>query len=178
MNNSAATHTLATVPADVTLEVIITSTNSRSKNYEVRNPSGTAVCSGSVDDANSQTCVINNTASGAYTVRMSRNNNNNATYSLSASRYTTNRCSGATGSPTWINCSNTLPGTRTEAQEKVNYATWFSYHRTRMKAAKAGASSAFSELGTDVASASAPSGGVRPAVPVRATSLPRRCPSP
>lgn len=35
---------------------------------------------------------------------------------------------------------------RSEAQELENYATWFSYHRTRTKAAKAGASEAFGEL--------------------------------
>lgn len=59
---------------------------------------------------------------------------------------TSNRCDGSiTGSgETWINCSATLPNaSRTFEQEKINYATWFSYHRTRMKAAKAGASEAF-----------------------------------
>jgi type IV pilus assembly protein PilY1 len=35
--------------------------------------------------------------------------------------------------------------TRTIAQEKQNYATWFSYHRTRMKVAKASTSTAFND---------------------------------
>lgn len=39
---------------------------------------------------------------------------------------------------------------RTEAQEKDNFATWFSYHSYRVKAAKAGASEAFKNMGKDV----------------------------
>lgn len=60
-----------------------------------------------------------------------------------------NRCVGSTGSPTWINCREDLPPQRdpdvpnTLALEKVNYATWYTYHRTRMKVAKAGAAEAF-----------------------------------
>ncbi|SJZ85445.1 pilus assembly protein [Novilysobacter spongiicola] len=38
---------------------------------------------------------------------------------------------------------------RSEQDERNNYATWFSYHRTRMKAAKAGASEAFGGLPED-----------------------------
>lgn len=36
---------------------------------------------------------------------------------------------------------------RSEEEERNNFATWFSYHSTRMKAAKAGASEAFGQLG-------------------------------
>jgi type IV pilus assembly protein PilY1 len=43
----------------------------------------------------------------------------------------------------WINPTASLPTSRTLSQEKVNIATWYSYHRTRMKVAKAGASEAF-----------------------------------
>jgi type IV pilus assembly protein PilY1 len=64
-----------------------------------------------------------------------------------------NRCPGMSGSPTWKNCTSTTatpsarPNTsRTLAQEKANFATWYSYHRTRMKVAKAGASEAFQGL--------------------------------
>ncbi|MGE3106595.1 MAG: pilus assembly protein [Lysobacterales bacterium] len=42
------------------------------------------------------------------------------------------------------------PVTRTFAQELQNYATWYSYARTRNKVAKGGASAAFSGLGEDV----------------------------
>jgi len=51
----------------------------------------------------------------------------------------------------WGTCEYVTPTTaRDEAAERVNYATWFSYHRTRMKAAKAGAGVAFSKLGQNV----------------------------
>ena len=53
----------------------------------------------------------------------------------------------------WRNCTEvtSLPDTgRTVAEELVNYATWYSYHRTRIKAAKAGASDAFKPLGNRV----------------------------
>jgi type IV pilus assembly protein PilY1 len=43
-----------------------------------------------------------------------------------------------------------LPSTRTQAQELANIATWYSYHRSRMKAAKAGASEAFSQVGSNL----------------------------
>ncbi len=42
------------------------------------------------------------------------------------------------------------PVTRTFAQERQNFATWYSYARTRNKVAKGGASAAFSGLGEDV----------------------------
>ncbi|WP_228064433.1 PilC/PilY family type IV pilus protein [Novilysobacter avium] len=58
-----------------------------------------------------------------------------------------NNCDGSTG---WRNCVPATPTGRSPASERVNFATWYSYHRTRMKAAKAGASAAFSGLGTNV----------------------------
>lgn len=48
----------------------------------------------------------------------------------------------------------TFPGgqtlTRTLADERANFANWYSYHRTRMKVAKAGTSYAFNEIGDNV----------------------------
>ena len=46
----------------------------------------------------------------------------------------------------WGNHTATTPTNRSDTDERGNYAVWFSYHRTRMKAAKAGASEAFSGL--------------------------------
>ena len=57
---------------------------------------------------------------------------------------------GANGTWNWKNCAYVTPTGRTEAAERQNYATWFSYHRSRMKTAKAGAGSAFSDLGKDM----------------------------
>ncbi|MDH7454170.1 PilC/PilY family type IV pilus protein [Luteimonas composti] len=59
-------------------------------------------------------------------------------------------CSISSSGTAWRNCTEITPTGRTAAAERQNYATWFSYHRTRMKAAKAGASAAFSELGNNV----------------------------
>lgn len=50
----------------------------------------------------------------------------------------------------WDNPTRATPtATRDEAAELDNFATWFSYHRSRMKAAKAGASEAFGALDGD-----------------------------
>lgn len=59
-------------------------------------------------------------------------------------------CTDTSDTTTWRNCTRVTPTGRTEEAERNNYATWFSYHRTRMKAAKAGASEAFSKIGTEV----------------------------
>ncbi len=52
----------------------------------------------------------------------------------------TSLCTRNFASFTWANGV-----TRTVAQEKQNFATWFSFHRTRMKVAKAGVSSVFND---------------------------------
>jgi type IV pilus assembly protein PilY1 len=51
--------------------------------------------------------------------------------------------------PSWTSPSGAVIN-RTIAQEQQNYATWYSFHRTRMKVAKAGAGAAFSDLGENV----------------------------
>lgn len=57
----------------------------------------------------------------------------------------TDRCSGGG----WINCTYATPTARTDAAEKQNFATWYSYHRSRFKVAKAGAGRAFAEIGSN-----------------------------
>lgn len=48
----------------------------------------------------------------------------------------------------WENsCSVRTPTGRSQEAERNNFAIWFSYHRTRMKVAKAGASEAFGQIG-------------------------------
>lgn len=58
-------------------------------------------------------------------------------------------CSTGTGNQ-WRECTQVTPTGRTEADERANYATWYSYYRTRIKSAKGGASEAFSPLTRDV----------------------------
>lgn len=73
-------------------------------------------------------------------------------YGASVSQGLTDRgCqAGATNVWRWRGCAYATPTGRSEADELVNYATWYSYHRTRMKVAKAGVSAAFSALGENV----------------------------
>lgn len=52
------------------------------------------------------------------------------------------------GSVTWDTPLG--PVTRTVAEERANYANWYSYHRTRTKVAKAGTSYAFTDLGENI----------------------------
>ncbi|MGY0559143.1 pilus assembly protein [Luteimonas sp. A277] len=48
----------------------------------------------------------------------------------------------------WRNCEYETPTTtRDESAEVANFSTWYSYHRTRAKVAKAGAAEAFGQLG-------------------------------
>lgn len=59
----------------------------------------------------------------------------------------------STTNAAWRNCTFELPVPSlrgTEAAEIANFATWFSYHRSRMKMAKAGALEAFSLLGSNI----------------------------
>lgn len=59
-------------------------------------------------------------------------------------------CTTSSSGSGWRNCTRTTPlvnsERRTEAAEAENFATWYSYYRTRLKAAKGGASAAFSDL--------------------------------
>lgn len=59
-------------------------------------------------------------------------------------------CATSTSGRGWRNCTYATPTGRSEAAEIINYATWYSYHRTRMKIAKAGAAEAFNQLGSNV----------------------------
>ena len=94
---------------------------------------------------NNESCPISNPAAGTYYIGFYASSKfTNVT--LSATVTTTNRCGTGTGSNDWINCASALPGTRSVAEELTNYATWFSYYRTRNKMAKGGASEAFGGL--------------------------------
>lgn len=49
----------------------------------------------------------------------------------------------------WVKCTAMTPTGRSTAAEMQNFATWYSYHRTRYKVAKSGAGRAFSQIGTN-----------------------------
>ena len=130
-------HTLASVPAGVNLFINISSSNNTVL-YRVFSPSNAEVCNSSVNEDETDTCEIPSTMAGVYTVTTRRwdDRNSNASYSLNAAYE-------------WINATAATPG-RSVAEEKANFATWYSYFRTRIKAAKGGAAEAFNPLGNKV----------------------------
>ena len=111
----------------------------------------------------SHACNFQTPTAGNYHIGIradNRNSNNTTTFSgLSlVVTYTELDVIGcdAAAAVKWINCTSVTPDVRdvrdatatvrTAQAEKDNYAIWYSFHRTRMKAAKAGASEAFGSL--------------------------------
>lgn len=108
----------------------------------------------STGKGNTETCTIDFPTAGTYYVNFFADSNFR-TVGVTATLTTSNRCGTGTGSSDWINCTSATPQyrdannalvQRSLSAELVNYATWYSYHRTRIKVAKAGASEAFSRL--------------------------------
>ena len=66
----------------------------------------------------------------------------------------------------WRNCVYTTPTGRSEADERQNFSNWYSFHRTRMKSAKAGVSVAFSDLGENFRVGLAGLGSISTRIPV------------
>lgn len=148
--NQVDTYTVS-VPANGVLTV--SAQSNAAVTLTVKNAANvTNDCSQTVTATRSGSCNVTPSSNATYTVQVSRGAvNGAANYSLNASIYRDNRCDTSTAATsTWINCTAVTPTGRTAAAEAVNYATWFSYHRTRIKAAKAGAGQAFSDLGANV----------------------------
>ena len=151
--NTTITAESVSVTAGWELEVNVTSTQNRALVYRVFDPNGAVVCEGTAQN-NSKTCRVNKAVAGKYQVALWRGGNDNVGYTITMDRWSTsNRCAGdpspAGQTKGYINCATVAsPWVRTNGStEAQNYATWFSYYRTRMKAAKAGASDAFRSLG-------------------------------
>ncbi|MGN0862888.1 MAG: hypothetical protein ACI4N1_06155, partial [Stenotrophomonas koreensis] len=156
-SNTVQSFQLGSVDAGVDLAVPVKNTatnNNRSLTFTLKDPSGNAVsgCTDvSVSRNSSRTCNVSSALSGRYVLEVRRSSNSDTGFEVSATAQRTNSCTGATSGSGWINCTSTLPNaSRTLAQELTNYATWFSYYRSRMKAAKAGAGLAFGALGQNV----------------------------
>ena len=86
---------------------------------------------------------------------LARGNTTRSNYYQYEIRYNSNgtmsmeRCEYRSGNNWNRNCttsSSAIPSGRSLSAELDNYATWYSYHRTRMKVAKAGVMEAFSQL--------------------------------
>lgn len=150
-DEDSETHWTAAIPVGHRLVVTIENRSNRTNrrlDYDVRNPSGNSECSGRLNGGSSVNCPMDE-ASGQYRIRVTATSDNDTPYRISAS--SSNSCDSSTSGAGWIDCRSVLPNAaRNLEQELTNYATWFSYHRTRMKAAKAGASEAFSPLDSKV----------------------------
>lgn len=111
-------------------------------------------------NSNNESIVYDYAPAGTWNVKLyaDRSGNNQSSYSnvtLTVTYRLSNACgSGDSGTGSgWTGCTNALPNPDVRgsvAAELTNYATWFSYHRTRMKAAKAGASAAFNGISADM----------------------------
>jgi type IV pilus assembly protein PilY1 len=113
---------------------------------------GSRDCS-STGSGNEEVCRIYNPTAGTWYVQLyanSRFRDVNIRVNVVAN---TNRCiyPGTDTNRDFIDCNEVAtPTGRTPAQEKANFATWYSYHRTRSKSAKAGAGRAFRPQGNRV----------------------------
>ena len=152
-----------TVPATGnSLEITIrnTSSGTRNLNYWVYAPSGATACSGTITAGGSSTCTTFPAEAGGYTIRAQRATSSTTTYTLSSRTSTSCDASFNTTSYRWANCTEDTPvvpdsitgGKKQRAldDEKINFATWYSYYRTRIKTAKGGAAEAFNSQGNKV----------------------------
>ncbi|HEU0153016.1 MAG TPA: PilC/PilY family type IV pilus protein [Arenimonas sp.] len=147
-DGTAALNHYFTLPAGGSISAR-TSDGSGRVRLRLYDPSGTVAC---VSDGGGTThlCTATNTAAGQWRVELSRNNFDNVDLDVEYTVQNSIGCGVSTG-VSWGNCTLAQPvAGRTQAQELENYATWFSYHRTRMKIAKAGSSEAFNQLGDNV----------------------------
>jgi type IV pilus assembly protein PilY1 len=128
---------------------------------------GNSTCRSRTAGTSTELCSPTPTAA-TYNVRIHGNggaaNNVNITITYDRSNFSvTGGCTvGNTSGWDWSNCTKTTPDSapvtvpastpvyRSDADEMANYATWYSFHRTRNKTAKAGASQAFSDLGENL----------------------------
>lgn len=143
-----------TVPANINAITVTSSggTKSGGNGADLYVQAGAAPTTGSYDcrsrnNNNNETCTINNPAAGTWYAALNRASTySNVTVDVSFDA----RCGGGSGSNDWINCTSATPTGRSLANELKNYATWYSYSRTRIKLAKGGASEAFGQIGSNV----------------------------
>ena len=91
----------------------------------------------STGDGNSESLTISNPTPGRWWIGVYNDDSGRGNRSVNDADILAVASSSAYATPTG----------RSEAEELVNFATWFSYYRTRMKVAKYAASEAFSQLG-------------------------------
>jgi type IV pilus assembly protein PilY1 len=140
-NNYSATYTIV-VPAN-TSNLFINSNggtgNSASMyvRFNAVPDTGNFNCRSRNNGTNTERCVIQNPAAGTWQIRM-YGDGGGFNGVVVTSRYAV-----------WQNHTAATPTGRSDANEKLNFARWYSYHRTRNKVAKNGAGLAFQGVGGD-----------------------------
>ena len=124
-----------TVPSGALLLQAQTSGGTGNVGLSIRLGTVTA-CTSASSGGNDESCSVANPAAGQYMIRLTASSGP-GNQDVNNVDLVVNVISGTFETPTG----------RTEAAEIANYATWYSYHRTRTKVAKAGASEAFAGLG-------------------------------
>lgn len=97
------------------------------------------------NDGNNESITVATPSQGTWYVRLHAGTRfyGNVTVSYS---YTYKGCSTASSGYGWRGCTEQVPAARDADAEKVNFATWYSYYRTRIKAAKGGSAEAFNNI--------------------------------
>lgn len=121
---------------------------------EGSNPTTSKYDCRSNNSGNTESCSISNPDPGTwyvgiYSASKYTKVNLGASYSIYNEGEANSGCSTASGN-NWRDCTFVTPTGRSKGAEMNNYATWFSYQRTRIKVAKSGASEAFGQLGSGV----------------------------
>lgn len=141
-----------TVPAGTTVLSVKTSGGNGNADLYVRpliNPTLSAYQCRSNGGNNTETCMIYRPTPGVYQIGVYAAADF-ANVTLAVRLSSGSRCDDGTATTGWVGCTSVLPSSRSLADELTNFATWYSYHRTRTKSAKAAAAEAFRTLGNRV----------------------------
>lgn len=155
--NLTGSYTIIVPPGLSSLTIRSSGGTGNSANLYIR--IGSAPTTGTYDfrnntsGTNNETRTITNPTAGTYYVRLHANGSNFSGVSISADYIPlpsgADGCDTSTSGTGWRNCFQTTPTGRSEADERLNFARWYSFQRTRSKVAKAGAGEAFSSLSSD-----------------------------
>ncbi|WP_233398631.1 PilC/PilY family type IV pilus protein [Luteimonas sp. MC1828] len=134
-NGVAATVNISVANGTTNLRVFTTGGSTRVQ-LDLYRPNGILQCT-SKDGNGGESCSVSSPVSGAWQATVRRDGGTDF--------------SGVSIDAVVDVDTPSLPNpARTQAQELTNIATWYSYYRTRLKTAKAGASEAFASLGNEL----------------------------
>ena len=128
-----------TVPSGANSLRVFTSGGNNRVELRLARPDGANACTSNSGNG-SESCAVSSPVAGVWTATLRRDGSGSGA-----------NFSGVTVDATVGTFVPALPNpVRTQAQELANIATWYSYYRTRLKTAKAGASEAFGGLSREM----------------------------